>query len=51
MWLLNQTNEFKTKNIIRDKVSHYILINVFIHQVAVTTLNVYELKMSVGGVL
>lgn len=51
MWLLYHTHEFKTKSIIRDKVSHYILIKVLIHQVDVTTLNVYVLKIYLEGVI
>lgn len=41
----------KQKSIIRDKVSHYILIKVLIHQVGVTTLNAYVLKVDLGGIV
>ena len=41
----------KQKSIIRDKVSHYIVIKVLIHQVGVTTLNAYVLKVDLGGII
>ena len=41
----------KKKIIIRDKVSHYIVIKVLIHQVGVTTLNAYVLKVDLGGII
>lgn len=39
----------KQKSIIRDKVSHYIVM--LIHQVGVTTLNAYILKVDLGGII
>ena len=50
MWLLYQKNEFKTKKHYQGK-SHYILIKMLIHQVGVTTLNAYVLKVDLGGVI
>ena len=41
----------KQKSITREKVSHYILIKMLIHQVGVTTLNAYILKVDLGGVI
>lgn len=41
----------KQKSVIRDKVSHYILIKVLIRQVGVTTLNAYVLKVDLGGIV